>query len=152
MKRSLKAALRAQILKQLAMIDPQVFYQAGIRAEEHLKPYFSKPVAIFKSLPNEVDTSGLVKNFKSVLLPGPDPEAYARQILDAGIKLVLVPGLAFDREGHRLGRGGGYYDICIAALKKAPAPPKIIGLCLEQQVITKIPIENHDQKVDALFF
>ena len=105
---------------------------------------------MFKSLPNEIDTSLLIKNFQSVLLPGPDPEAYAREILNSGIKLVLVPGLAFDQQGHRLGRGGGYYDRVIALLRASPSPPQIIGLCLKLQILPEIPVEGHDQKVDSL--
>jgi len=145
-----KRDLRAQIVPTLQALDLAEFQNAGNRVCRHLASYFEQNAAIFKSLPQEIDTSGLIKAFSSVLLPGADPEAYAQQILDAGIQLVLVPGLAFDPSFNRLGRGGGYYDRCIAALRRAPAPPKIIGLCLEQQVLNEIPVEAHDQKVDAL--
>ena len=145
-----KTELREQILRELAKIEPQIFGNAGLRAAEHLKHYFGQPVAIFKSLSNEIDTSLLIKSFHSVLLPGADPKAYGHEILRLGIKLVLVPGLGFDRQGHRLGRGGGYYDRCIAILRAAPSPPRIMGLCLEQQIIAEIPVEPHDQKVDGL--
>lgn len=147
-----KAELRKQILGELAALNPKVFHEAGIRAAEQLNTYFNEPAAIFKSLPNEIDTSLLMKSFPSVLLPGPDPEAYAHEILRLGIKLVLVPGLAFDSLGHRLGRGGGYYDRCLALLCGTPLHPKIIGLCLQQQMVTSVPIESHDQKVELVEF
>lgn len=145
-----KTKLRMQISPQLAALDPQVFLDAGLRIRDYFKNYFSEPVAIFRSYPKEIDTSELIKSFQSVLLPRPNPEAYAQQILDAGIKLVIVPGLAFDLAGNRLGRGLGYYDRCIETLRKSAACPKIIGLCLDQQIIAEIPIEPHDQKVDGV--
>src|SRR5947207_1453805 len=94
-----KAELRAQIFKELAALEPQVFHEAGVRAVTYLKPYLNQQAAIFKSLSNEIDTRLLIKNFQSVLLPGPDPETYAREILRLNIRLVLVPGLAFDLQG-----------------------------------------------------
>ncbi|MEI6806203.1 MAG: 5-formyltetrahydrofolate cyclo-ligase [Myxococcaceae bacterium] len=138
------------MLPQLAEFKTQVFEQAGYEVSKDLEAYFDQPVALFKSLPNEIDTSLLIKSFRSVLLPGSDPTAYAQQILDTGIKLVIVPGLAFDLQGHRLGRRGGYYDRFLEILRKATSTPEILGLCLKQQMILEIPVEHHDQKVDRL--
>lgn len=149
MKKFSKSSLRAQILKELAGLEPEIFRDAGVCAAEYLKPYFNQPVAIFKSLSNEIDTSLLMKSFQRVFLPEPEPEAYAYEILHFGIRLVFIPGLAFDKQGHRLGRGGGYYDRCLSTLRAAPSPPQIIGLCLEQQIVSEIPVEAHDQKVDS---
>ncbi|MEI6805130.1 MAG: 5-formyltetrahydrofolate cyclo-ligase [Myxococcaceae bacterium] len=145
-----KSQLRAQMLQELAKLEPEVFKQAGILASQKLESYFDQPVAIFKSFSNEIDTNLLIKRFKSVLLPNSNPELYAQQILNAGIKLVVVPGLAFDLQGHRLGRGGGYYDRCLEILRKEFSKPEIIGLCLREQIISEIPVEPHDQKVDRL--
>lgn len=138
------------MLKQLAMLKPQVFQNAAQKASHVLKPYFLEPVALFKSLKNEIDTCLLIPNFKSVLLPDPNPEHYARRILETGIKYLFVPGLAFDLQGHRLGRGLGYYDRCLALLRQSPHCPEIIGLCLTQQILSEIPTESHDQKVDRV--
>lgn len=59
--------------------------------------------------------------------------------------LVLVPGIAFDRSGHRLGMGQGYYDRFLAQVKA----PKI-ALAFSFQVTDRIPVEAHDQRVDAI--
>jgi len=54
---------------------------------------------------------------------------------------VIVPGLAFDREGRRLGRGGGFYDRFLGNL-----PPEVlrIGVCFDEQIIKAVPIDGHD--------
>jgi 5-formyltetrahydrofolate cyclo-ligase len=61
--------------------------------------------------------------------------------------IALVPGLAFDFQGRRLGRGGGYYDRFLAIL---PPTTRKIGVCFSFQILTDIPIEPHDQRVDTL--
>ena len=68
------------------------------------------------------------------------------KIAEKNIDLVLVPGVVFDREGHRIGYGHGYYD---KFLKKVPKSKKI-GLAFDFQVIDKIPIETHDVPVDLV--
>jgi 5-formyltetrahydrofolate cyclo-ligase len=60
--------------------------------------------------------------------------------------LILVPGLAFDRGGHRLGRGGGYYDRWLAS---APAAFRL-GVCFSRQVVEALPRETHDCPVEAV--
>lgn len=60
--------------------------------------------------------------------------------------LVLVPGLAFDKTGLRLGRGGGYFDRWLAANPGV----KTLGLCFACQLVKKIPVEAHDIRVDAV--
>ena len=68
------------------------------------------------------------------------------KIASKNINLVLVPGIAFDKEGHRIGYGFGYYD---KFLKKVPKAIKI-GLCFDFQVVDKIPRETHDVPVDFI--
>lgn len=68
------------------------------------------------------------------------------------IDLVLVPGLAFDRLGRRLGRGAGYYDRFLTRLRAAnPATPaRLVGVCDEQHLLPAVPAEAHDVRMDAL--
>jgi 5-formyltetrahydrofolate cyclo-ligase len=62
--------------------------------------------------------------------------------------LILVPGLAFDRAGRRLGRGGGFYDRFLA--RWAGTPCRIVGVCFACQVVSTIPWEPHDATVQAI--
>ena len=61
--------------------------------------------------------------------------------------LVLMPGLAFDREGHRMGYGGGYYDRFLAAEPDHPTA----ALCFDFQIVEQIPTEEFDVPVDLVF-
>jgi 5-formyltetrahydrofolate cyclo-ligase len=61
--------------------------------------------------------------------------------------LVLVPLLAFDRQGRRLGRGGGYYDRTLAALR-AGGPVLAVGFAYAAQEIASVPAEAHDSHLD----
>jgi 5-formyltetrahydrofolate cyclo-ligase len=67
-----------------------------------------------------------------------------------GSLLVIVPGLAFDKEGNRLGRGKGYYDRFFAELDKENPAYNAVGLCMESQVVPRLPREGWDKKMDAL--
>ena len=76
-----------------------------------------------------------------------EPAASPQLIAPAEIALILVPGLAFTRDGRRLGRGGGYYDRLLALHR----PHAIaLGVCFDLQLVPDIPCEPHDQRVDAV--
>lgn len=62
--------------------------------------------------------------------------------------LVLVPGVAFDRAGGRLGRGGGWYDRLLVASPMAGAWR--IGVAFEFQVLDRVPMEPHDARMDEV--
>ncbi|MEU1506739.1 5-formyltetrahydrofolate cyclo-ligase [Kitasatospora sp. NPDC005748] len=62
--------------------------------------------------------------------------------------LVLLPGLAVDRRGLRLGRGGGSYDRVLARLGRAGARPLLAVLLYEHELLTSVPAEPHDLPVD----
>jgi 5-formyltetrahydrofolate cyclo-ligase len=64
--------------------------------------------------------------------------------------LVIVPGLAFDAEGRRLGRGGAYYDRFLAKLETAGRPFQTLGLCTSCQLVPEVPVEDWDKTVDCL--
>ena len=61
--------------------------------------------------------------------------------------LVLIPGVGFDQAGHRLGRGRGYYD---RALRGVLAGALRVGLAHEFQVVSHVPVDPHDERVDYI--
>jgi 5-formyltetrahydrofolate cyclo-ligase len=61
------------------------------------------------------------------------------------VDLIIVPGVAFDERGHRIGYGGGYYDRLLARTK-APR----VALAYESQIVASVPAEDHDQRVDKI--
>ncbi|MER5746019.1 5-formyltetrahydrofolate cyclo-ligase [Streptomyces sp. NPDC052095] len=63
---------------------------------------------------------------------------------------VLLPGLAADARGMRLGRGGGSYDRVLARLAAAGAHPALIVLLYENEVVARVPEEPHDHPVDVV--
>ncbi|MEI9994978.1 MAG: 5-formyltetrahydrofolate cyclo-ligase [Rhizomicrobium sp.] len=73
----------------------------------------------------------------------PEPAAAAPAVTPA---VVLVPLLAFDATGHRLGYGGGYYDRTFAVLKDVRA----IGVAYAGQEVPALPREAHDHPLDAV--
>ncbi len=64
----------------------------------------------------------------------------------AEIEVVILPGVAFDELGHRLGYGGGYYD----RLLKQADNQLLIGLAYESQIASAIPTLSHDVRVDMV--
>lgn len=62
--------------------------------------------------------------------------------------LVLMPGLAFDREGHRIGYGGGFYDKFLAGEPEHPT----LALCYDFQVLPKLETEAYDIPVDYVLW
>lgn len=128
-------------------------------------------VLLFHSLPDEVDTHSLIERYRStktILLPsvvsdhlelheyGTEASSTvgAFNIIESegrivpiseyqDIELAIIPGVAFDKEGNRLGRGKGYYDRLLPLLKC-----HTIGLCYPFQMVEQVPHEPHDIKVD----
>ena len=86
----------------------------------------------------------LVPGEYGVLVPAAEAPAVAAK----GSDLVIVPGVAFDRSGWRLGRGGGYYDRTFPAAS-APAP-LLIGMACEEQIVASVPRGSHDRAMDAI--
>ncbi|WP_435969618.1 5-formyltetrahydrofolate cyclo-ligase [Streptomyces sp. Qhu_M48] len=63
---------------------------------------------------------------------------------------VLLPGLAVDGRGMRLGRGGGSYDRVLARLTRAGADPALVVLLYADEVVARVPEEPHDHPVHAV--
>ena len=86
------------------------------------------------------------------LAPGcmgiPEPVATASPHVPGPGDLVLVPGVAFDERGNRLGRGAGYYDAAFPP--GAASPPLLLGIAYEFQIVSSLPHDSHDRRMDAI--
>lgn len=92
----------------------------------------AKRICIYQSLPTEVDTRMLIaiakKQKKTICFPP-----------TSDVDLFIVPGVAFDRKGNRLGRGSGYYDRLLTGI----GVPKI-GLAYSFQIVAEVPHSSYD--------
>jgi 5-formyltetrahydrofolate cyclo-ligase len=136
----------------------------------------ARTVLIFYSFGSEVPTAGLAAHLaasgKRVLLPylhegtmaaaeflpgregslvragyGPKEPAERRAVPPTEVDVVVVPGLAFDRTGHRIGYGGGFYDRYLAA---APPGATRVGIAFHAQVLPSVPHGLEDEPVDIV--
>jgi len=83
-------------------------------------------------------------------IPVPDPGWPGVEPARAGRILVCTPGLAFDRQGNRLGRGKGYYDRFLSRARVAGAHLLAIGIGFAAQVVGEVPHGGTDQLLDGL--
>jgi 5-formyltetrahydrofolate cyclo-ligase len=63
-------------------------------------------------------------------------------------EILIVPLLAFDSEGYRLGYGGGFYDRTLEKLRKGRTRPLAIGVAFSAQHVARVPRDHHDQPLD----
>ena len=89
------------------------------------------------------DLSQVAKGYAGI----PEPIADGPVAADP-TALVLMPGLAFDPEGHRLGYGGGFYDKFLAAEPDHPT----LALCYEFQMLPHLDTESYDIPVDRVLW
>lgn len=143
------------------------------KLEKH--PLFVKAdnVLLYHSLPDEVYTHELIERYKSektIFLPtvvGNEVELHEYNSVSAFkkgyfdiyesdgklledysiIDVAVIPGMAFDTEGNRIGRGKGYYDRLLTKLTC-----KRIGICFPFQIVSNIPNEPHDIPVDEVIY
>lgn len=132
----------------------------------------AKTVLMYCALPDEVGTRGFLDRWyrhKTLLLPRVSADDLTLHVyegpnsLSVGayhiqepttpeflqyheIELAVVPGMAFDKAGHRLGRGRGYYDRLLPRLTCENL--YLIGLAFPFQIVPHIPVEAHDVRLD----
>lgn len=134
----------------------------------------AKTVMLYSSMADEVDTSGIIKQLsnkgKQVLLPvvisdtemeirlftsfdAMKPGAYGiaepmgKAFTDfQSIDVIVVPGIAFDAEGNRIGHGKGYYD---RFFRQVPGALKV-GICFPFQLVERVPTDTFDIKMDYI--
>lgn len=124
-------------------IDPRPLMHrlagAGVRLALPCVTSDDAPLAFRRWRPGEPLRAG---HFR-VMEPEPEAEAVRPDLL-------LVPMLAFDREGYRLGYGGGYYDRTIAAIRSGGRSLYTIGLAFAGQEAPRVPREAHDKPLDLI--
>ncbi len=74
----------------------------------------------------------------------------AAGLLQLGCRVVLVPALAVDRRGGRLGKGAGFYDRVLAGLEADDDRPLLVAVVHDDDVVDEIPTHGHDMPVDAV--
>jgi 5-formyltetrahydrofolate cyclo-ligase len=104
------------------------------------------PVVVGRGLPLLMRAyafrDALVKGVWGIRVPPPDAPEVAPDLL-------LVPLLAFDRNGNRLGYGAGYYDMTIAALR-AQKPVVAVGIAFAAQEVAEVPTTTRDVRLDVV--
>ena len=166
-----KDKLRKEMLnKRKKIIDKEELSKAIINQITNLDIYKkSKLIALYKSLNNEVDTNTLIDKAlkeKIVLLPRIDNRKivfvkinkstnYVKSNFgvlepigdscDDDIDLIIVPGLAFDKDLNRLGFGRGYYDKYLSNKNIYK-----IGLAFDEQIVDEVPHDKLDIRMDMV--
>ena len=163
-----KSSLRTAVKQRLRSMSP-----AARREESEVlwrrliaHPAFrvATHVMLFHGLPDEPQTSEWLERIlplgKKVWLPvvvGDEIEVRRYGILEPTgapledlslLELIVVPGVAFDAEGHRLGRGRGYYDRFLSRLPDASVPT--LGCCFACQLLPAVPVEPFDRPVSEV--
>ena len=83
-----------------------------------------------------------------ILEPRPELRTLAgKRVSAAAVDVVMVPGVAFDRRGGRLGYGKGYYD---RLLRRAPPSVVAVGVAFRCQVFPEVPMMDHDAFLDRI--
>ncbi|MBW2252122.1 MAG: 5-formyltetrahydrofolate cyclo-ligase [Deltaproteobacteria bacterium] len=93
-----------------------------------------------------------IDNIDKDLSPGAEgilePDAHrCKTVPIESIDIAIIPGIAFDEKGGRIGSGDGYYDRLIP---KLPITTRKVALSLESQIIQQVPVESHDRHVDII--
>lgn len=175
---ALRVAVRNR-RKSLAIEHPEAHWFAAEVAQAPISQLFPNPAgkvaALYKALGSELDTrtlgDWLVEQGWTLALPfveegdrmtfrrwapgdptGHDFAGLPSPKQDAEVvapDLVIVPLLAFDRFGGRLGQGAGWYDRALADLR-TQKEVVVVGLAYSGQRVARVPTEDHDQRLDAL--
>lgn len=172
-----KEELRQQIKQLKRQFTPAQLEKLSLPVLARLRPLLAEAQTImaYYSLPDEVCTHQLIDELvaegKTVLLPKVlddemmelrrytgrhDLREGAFHIMEpigalftsSAIDIALIPGVAFDAFGHRLGRGRGYYDRFLSSLRTVPT--ELIGLCFDFQKVPEVPVDANDIPVDLV--
>ncbi|XP_064403917.1 5-formyltetrahydrofolate cyclo-ligase-like [Halichondria panicea] len=80
------------------------------------------------------------------------PDAAENALSSGGLDLIVSPGLGFNKEGHRLGQGKGYYDTYLARCHDQGLSPLTIGMAYRCMACEEVPMSEHDSPMDKVLF
>ena len=142
-----KAFKRAKIVMFYLSFDGEVETKEMIKEARKL----GKIVAVPVCSRNRIIKPCLLREKARLVrgLYGINEPAIKEFIASEALDLVVVPGVAFDRNGNRLGRGKGYYD---KFLRNLPKRSTSLGLAFDFQVLPTLPTSKTDVSVERIFF
>jgi 5-formyltetrahydrofolate cyclo-ligase len=150
-----KKALRLEMQQQLRALtaeDRQSYSEEICERVLEMEQWAqAENVILFAPLPSEPIITPLkldcdARKVSCANIPQ-SPKSEADLQLPETIDLIIVPGLAFSQDRHRLGRGGGFFDRLLAGPAKNAFK---LGICFSFQLLDEIPIEPHDMVMDAV--
>lgn len=150
-----KAELRQQILAARKTAYPDHVDLLTVNLNKLVKALTPKRIAIYQSYPSEPKTLDFISTTDvPVLVPITNEDDLTWQELATGAQariqpgdLMLIPALAIDQQGNRLGRGKGYFDKTLAEL---PADVLVYAVIFEREFLEALPVEDHDRKVNGV--
>ncbi|GMP33582.1 hypothetical protein CsSME_00006839 [Camellia sinensis var. sinensis] len=158
-----KRALRSRVRKDLKNMDPTLRSQEDGHSLMGKKLYVPRVEDRNSNMRmfNIASIDDLIANSMNILEPAPiDAEGNEREdvmLANDPVDLFLLPGLAFDKSGRRLGRGGGYYDTLLMkyqelAKERKWKQPLLVALSYTVQIMDEgvIPVTPSDVLIDAL--
>ncbi len=138
----------------------RVMVYVGYRSEVSTKPLISQLLSAQKTVFVPWCDEDELQLFRLESLDDLQPGAFSipepidelrvmkdRQGKPADLDVVVLPGIAFDRQGGRLGQGKGYYDRLLADVSSKCT---LIGLAFDVQLVEEVPMEPHDVRLDIL--
>lgn len=143
--------MKSDYYKKSSMIFIYLAYGSEINTIEYVKEFLKDGKRICIPRTNLRDKTmeaveinsleNLKKDKYGILEPDESIEAIKKEDID----LIILPGVAFDKSGGRLGYGGGYYD---KYLNSCPDNIDKVSLCYDFQIVDKVPEEVHDVKAN----
>ena len=126
-----------------AEVDTHDFIKTSIRNNKRIVVPITVPATKELKLSEVLDFDELEIGFYDILTP---KDKFIRYVDPSEVDLIIVPGVAFDRDGYRIGYGGGYYDRFLSKLDHITK----ISLAFDMQFIDKVPREDFDIPVDYI--
>ena len=145
---------RTEVFKKAKIVMFYIAFKGEVETEEMIKETINlgKIVTVPVCKPHKLALEPCILDSHAHLKRGPygvKEPAEERCVPLSMLQLIIVPGVAFDKKGNRLGRGKGYYD---RLLQKLPKTTQSIGLAFDFQILSSVPSHAHDVAVGRVIF